>query len=150
MEERPKILPLVWLFLALAAMAALHRLWPVAPYLAGGWRWAGLAPLLPGLAMTIMAARQFLRADTGLVPFDEARVLVTDGFFRYTRNPMYLGMVCVLAGVSMLLGTVGTLAPIPLFVWVIRQRFILPEEKFMERAFGQPYLDYRARVRRWL
>jgi protein-S-isoprenylcysteine O-methyltransferase Ste14 len=150
MSDKPKILPLVWLLIALVAMLILHSAWPVARYLQQPWTWAGLLPVALGCGLAVVSARAFQKADTGLIPFDEARVLVTDGFFRYSRNPMYLGMVLLLLGVSMLLGSLGTLLPIPLFIWIIRRHFILGEERFMEAAFGDQYRAYKARVRRWL
>jgi protein-S-isoprenylcysteine O-methyltransferase Ste14 len=92
----------------------------------------------------------FKVADTGLEPFSEATVLVTGGFFRVTRNPMYMGMFLMLAGVAILMGSVGAVLPVPVFVLIIRNNFVLAEERFMESVFGQPYLDYKSKVRRWI
>ncbi|MGD8385312.1 MAG: isoprenylcysteine carboxylmethyltransferase family protein, partial [Lysobacterales bacterium] len=86
----------------------------------------------------------------GLVPFSPATTLVTGGLYRYTRNPMYLGMTLMLLGMALLLGSVTALAPVAGFARVIHKRFVLPEEAFLEKAFGQAYLDYKLRVRRWL
>jgi protein-S-isoprenylcysteine O-methyltransferase Ste14 len=77
-------------------------------------------------------------------------VLVTSGWYRITRNPMYLGMVVVLCGVALMAGSVGAWLPLPAFIAVIHYRFIRGEERFLEEIFGQPYRDYRARVRRWI
>lgn len=150
MSARPRILPPIWLLLALIAMGLLHRYWPLHTLVDGRARWVGTAPLAAGFMVTGLSAWRFHRVGTGLIPFDEARTLVTDGFFRWSRNPMYLGMLLILVGAAVLYGTAGALLPIPIFVLIIRQRFILPEEQFMENAFGQQYRDYRARVRRWL
>lgn len=77
-------------------------------------------------------------------------MLVTGGFFRYTRNPMYLGMVLLILGAAMLYGTAGALLPAPFFAWIIQRNFIRAEERFMEAAFGEEYLAYKKSVRRWL
>lgn len=150
MEKKRKILPLVWLLIALITMAGLHFFWPLAIWLLPPRTWFGLAPLCFGLYMSALSAKAFQKAETGLIPFDEATALVTDGFFRYTRNPMYLGMVLFLAGVAMLFGSFGSLIPVPLFAWIIQRNFILAEERFMEAAFGDDFLAYKSRVRRWL
>jgi protein-S-isoprenylcysteine O-methyltransferase Ste14 len=150
MEKKRKVLPLIWLLIALLAMAALHRALPVASYLHSPWTWAGLVPAVLGPCLSGVSARAFGKAGTGIIPFAEATALVTGGFFRYTRNPMYLGMVIFLLGVSMLAGSLSTLLPIPLFIYVIHRNFILGEERFMEAAFGEEYLAYKGRVRRWL
>ena len=150
MEQKRKILPLVWFLMALLLMLALHYLWPVARYVHTPFHFAGVIIGSCAMVMTVMAAGAFKKAETGLVPFDEATALVTDGFFRFTRNPMYLGMVLFLLGVSIMFGTLGTLLPIPVFAWVIRSNFIIGEERFMEAAFGEEYLAYKKKVRRWL
>lgn len=150
MEKKRKILPLAWLLIALISMVGLHRFWPVANWLQPPWNWLGLFPLLFGLYMAAVSAKTFRSLETGLIPFDEATCLVTKGFFRYTRNPMYLGMVLFLAGGATLLGSIGSLFPVPLFAWIIQRNFILGEERFMETAFGDEFLAYKSRVRRWL
>jgi len=100
--------------------------------------------------MAAISASMFVKADTGLEPFDDATTLVTGGFYRITRNPMYLGMFLMLFGVAFLLGSVSALLPLVLFVLVIRYNFVLGEERFLEAAFGQQYLDYKSAVRRWI
>ena len=112
--------------------------------------YAGVIPVLFGIAMAAISAAMFVKADTGLEPFDEATTLVTGGFYRITRNPMYLGMFLMLFGVAFLMGSVTTLLPLLLFVLVIRYNFVLGEERFLEAAFGQSYLDYKSEVRRWI
>jgi protein-S-isoprenylcysteine O-methyltransferase Ste14 len=149
-EDKPKIMPLVWLLFALLLMAGLHSGLPLIRILHSPWTWAGLAPGVFGTWVMVTSARAFQRAETGLMPFDEATVLVKGGFFRYTRNPMYLGMVLILLGAAMLCGTAGAFLPIPMFVFIIRRNFILGEENFMEEAFGDEYLDYKRSVGRWL
>jgi len=140
----------MYLFMCLALMWPLHFLLPVYQYVHEPLAYVGIFPLFAGIAMAALAAGKFVKVSTGLLPFEEATTLVTDGFFRFTRNPMYLGMILMLLGVAFLLGSVGALMPVPLFIVIIRYNFVAGEERFMEDAFGQQYLDYKARVRRWI
>ena len=140
----------MWFLLMLCLMFGLHAWLPLGQYVHAPWNFLGVALLSFGACLSVVSAASFLREGTGLVPFDEAKMLVTHGFFRYSRNPMYLGMALMLLGASGILGSFSSLLPVPLFMVIIHWRFILPEEKFLEDAFGEAYLGYRASVRRWL
>jgi len=114
------------------------------------WSLAGLLPLLAGFALMVAADAQFKRAGTAVKPFSRASVLVTGGAFAFSRNPMYLGMLLVLAGVAVLQGSPAALAVALLFAWRVQRTFILPEEWRLESQFGNEYRQYRRRVRRWI
>ena len=150
MEQKRKIVPPVYLLLTLAAMAGFHYLLPVAQFSSEPYTYAGIAVIALGVSITVIAAGAFWRAGTPVVPFEISKVLVTGGLFRYTRNPMYLGMIVVLFGVALIFGSVGALIPIPLFAWIIVTRFIRGEENFLQEIFGDEYLAYKSKVRRWL
>lgn len=112
--------------------------------------YSGIILVLAGILVSAVSAGMFKKAHTGIRPFEEATALITGGFYRYSRNPMYLGMFLMLLGMVILLGEVVTLAPVLVFMFIIRNHFVLAEEQFMEAAFGQKYLEYKASVRRWL
>jgi protein-S-isoprenylcysteine O-methyltransferase Ste14 len=150
MEKKRKIIPPVYLFFALAFMWLLQRYFPVVQLVETPLAYAGVIPVLLGIMMAAISAGMFVKADTGLEPFEEATTLVTGGFYRVTRNPMYMGMFLILFGVAILLGSVSALLPLVIFVLIIRYNFVLGEERFLEKAFGQQYLDYKSEVRRWL
>ena len=150
MEEKRKIVPPAYLFLSLLLMWLLNRYLPVYEFVAPPAAYAGIIPILLGIAMAAVSAGKFFRVKTGLEPFEEATVLVTSGFYRFSRNPMYMGMFLLLLGVAFLMGSVGAVLPIPAFMLIIRNNFVLGEERFMQAAFGQQYLDYKSTVRRWL
>lgn len=150
MERKRKIIPPVWLLLTLMAMVALHFALPIVRLIPGPYGSLGWLAVAAGIAVSAIAAGAFRRAGTPVVPFERSTALVTDGLFRHTRNPMYLGLVLVLLGVAVALGTLGAFLPIPLFVWIIQKRFIEGEERFLTEIFGDEYLAYRRRVRRWL
>jgi protein-S-isoprenylcysteine O-methyltransferase Ste14 len=76
--------------------------------------------------------------------------LVTDGPFRYTRNPGYLGLTMLYAGIAVLRNALWAILLLPLVLYVIQRQVIGREERYLERTFGDEYLAYKAQVRRWL
>ncbi len=143
-------MPPIWCLMSVLAMTILHLAIPVATWLS----WPGTAPGLPlvvaGTAGMVWAARLFHSRGTTIRPFETSSTLIVDGPYRVTRNPMYLGMVLILAGAAVLMGTVTPLAVIPLFVVIIRYLFIVEEERMLADRFGEAYADYRGKVRRWI
>ena len=132
-----KLLPPVWFFASLIAMATLHFMVPVARIIPQPWNWLGLLPLVAGIVIGFSSVGLFVRRHTGVVPFTPVTTLVTTGPYRFTRNPMYLGLVLALIGVAALLGTLTPWLVIPAFAWWIRRRFILQEEAMLEGKFGE-------------
>ncbi len=149
-EKKPLIVPPVYLLLFILGQVAIDRFWPLAPLFDGSIRYAGLILLALGLFFAGWGALAFARADTAIRPMEESTTLVTHGLYRYTRNPMYLGMILVLMGDCLLLGSLSPWLLIPAFILLIRQLFIIPEEAMMERTFGEQYRSYRSGVRRWI
>ncbi len=98
----------------------------------------------------MIASNGFRRAKTGIVPFSKSTTLVTTGIYRYTRNPMYLGMVVFLAGLAVKLGSLGAWIPIPAFIAIVQQQFIRNEEIFLTAIYGDAFRIYQEKVRRWL
>jgi protein-S-isoprenylcysteine O-methyltransferase Ste14 len=147
---RGPFVPPVYFLAALGAMAILHRYWPLSRVLEPPYRYSGIIVIALSIALILWAALLFKRADTGIVPFTPATSLVAVGPYRFTRNPMYLGMAGMLLGVALLFGTLAPLVAVPIFVALIQWRFILAEEAMLATNFGQAYEDYKARVRRWL
>ncbi|HET9825419.1 MAG TPA: isoprenylcysteine carboxylmethyltransferase family protein [Chitinophagaceae bacterium] len=90
------------------------------------------------------------RLGTPLRPGVRATVLVTRGAFKYTRNPMYLGLLTMLVGVATLLDSLSPIIVIPIFIWILYSQFIRREEKWMESWFGDSYLEYKRKTPRWL
>ena len=150
MERKRKIVPPVYLLLTLIAMTALHFLVPIARIIPPPWSYAGAGLVVLGFGIAAAAAGAFARAGTPVIPFERSTALVTSGLYRFTRNPMYLGMVIVLLGTAVLFGTLSPFLPVPIFAWIIQTRFILGEERFLEEIFGEEYLAYKRSVRRWI
>jgi len=106
--------------------------------------------IVGGLTIVVIADRQFERHGTTIKPFQRSGAVVTDGVFRYSRHPMYLGLVVVLVGLGIGLASVTPLLVIPVFGWWMAVRFIRAEEASLVEQFGEAYLEYQRRVRRWL
>lgn len=143
-------LPPVWLavFLALAWIQA-HRL-PLGP--AGGALTDLLGGLLVGggILLLVLAIVEMRRARTTVIPHREAAALVTTGIFRRSRNPIYLGDALILTGMILYWSAWPALLLVPVFVWLITDRFILDEERRLAARFGRTFEQYSARTPRWL
>jgi protein-S-isoprenylcysteine O-methyltransferase Ste14 len=105
-----------------------------------------------GLLLGALAILQFRRARTTVNPMrpHESAALVTSGIYRYSRNPMYVADVLLLAAWAMWLANVGAVVPIALFVAYMNRFQIAAEERALQERYGAAYADYRRNVRRWL
>jgi protein-S-isoprenylcysteine O-methyltransferase Ste14 len=128
----------------------LHFLLPIAQIVVPPYTYMGIPVMLGGLALTSWAARTFKEARAGFSLGGERPNLVMGGPFRFTRNPMYLGMIIWLLGLAIVLGSLIVFI-FPVLVFVLANFFLIPmEEKSMEQTFGPQFDLYRKRVRRWL
>jgi protein-S-isoprenylcysteine O-methyltransferase Ste14 len=110
----------------------------------------GATAILTGVGLAGSFARAFGRARTPIDPYTPSEAIVTDGPYRLTRNPGYLGMTLAYAGIAIVSNAPWALLPLPLAVAAIDRGVIAREERYLERKFGAPYLDYKRRVRRWI
>lgn len=145
-----KIHPPVFLLIALLASYALHRYLPVFDVVPEMLRYLGILPVIAALWIVGKSVQRFSRRETTIKPFEESTALVTDGYYEYSRNPMYLSMLMLTTGVAWLLGSITAFLPLPLLYAVLRFRFVAMEEARLEAAFGDEYLDYKRKVRRWI
>jgi protein-S-isoprenylcysteine O-methyltransferase Ste14 len=113
-------------------------------------RWPGGAVLVLGAALTLWGARTFAVAGTTIKPYERTTRLVASGPFRFTRNPMYLGLVVMLLGSALALGTIGPWTAALALAVTLQLRFIRHEERALAVSLGEPYERYRRSVRRWL
>jgi protein-S-isoprenylcysteine O-methyltransferase Ste14 len=146
----PRLMPPFYVLIACLAMVGLHFGLPIVHLPLAWWNLVGLLPLALGVALNLRADDLFRRARTTVRPFAESSTLVTDGPFRLSRNPMYLGFALVLTGVAILLGSVTPFLVIPAFVILIDRRFIRVEEGMLASKFGAAWQAYCARTRRWI
>jgi protein-S-isoprenylcysteine O-methyltransferase Ste14 len=144
------LVPPLYFLVALLLMGFFHRAAPGAHVIEAPYRYAGLVLAALALALILWAALLFRRAGTHIRPYLPSTELVLTGPYRFTRNPMYLGMAGILLGAAIYAGSLTPFIVIPAFMALIQERFILLEEAKLEAAFGAEYLAYKARVRRWL
>lgn len=111
---------------------------------------AALVLVVAWAALTAWTMTCFRRHHTSVVPVRPTTTLIVNGPFRITRNPLYLGMIMLYAGVALWLDALWPLVLLLPLVFVIQQYVIRREERYLERTFGDPYRAYKGRVRRWI
>ncbi|MCE8507482.1 isoprenylcysteine carboxylmethyltransferase family protein [Ruegeria pomeroyi] len=117
---------------------------------------SGLADLIAGLLigggvlLMLMAAVEFRRHRTTIIPHRAPSAMVQSGIYKRSRNPIYLGDVLVLAGVILHLDAVLSLVLVPVFAWLLEKRFIVPEENRLRRQFRADFARYAQKTRRWI
>ena len=142
--------PIAWI-LALAAGVAAAWLYPLrfVPASVPGV-WVGGAIFAIALALAIWAIVTIRQAGTQVETYKPTTAIVANGPYRFTRNPIYLAMVLGLIGLAIAFDSLWILATLVLFYLVIRYGVVAREEDYLERKFGDVYLGYKSRVRRWL
>ncbi len=110
-----------------------------------GWPLVGGGVALAGWAFRTMRA-----AETTIRPDKPVSRLIQDGPFRYSRNPIYLSDAMIYAGIAVLRNSLWAIVLLPLGMFVIQRDVMGREERYLECAFGEEYLDYKRRVRRWI
>ncbi len=147
-----KIPPPLYGLTFLLLMWVLHRHFPVVNLIDMPWNYVGPGLILLAIVMDVGALLLFRKADTTVNPLHPQRAsyLVTDGIYRFTRNPMYLGLLVILTGWAVYLGSLSPFIVLPLFVWLMTRFQITAEERALVEKFGATYLEYKDRVRRWI
>lgn len=118
-----------------------------------GWHLArnlGWLSLVAGGAIMLTAIGLFRKAGTEMKPWKRVSSFVTDGVYRWTRNPMYLGMALIYAGLALIFDSLIALLLLVPVIFILQREVIEREERYMESRFGSAYRDYKARVRRWI
>jgi protein-S-isoprenylcysteine O-methyltransferase Ste14 len=145
-----KIMPPTWLLIAISTMLILHFLVPFCSLVPKIWNLSGLVLLAAGVMVNLIADSAFQKAHTTVRPFEESTELVATGVFQFSRNPMYLGFVLILAGIAILLRTVSPFVVILAFVILIDTAYIRVEERMLAEKFGAAWETYKSKTRRWL
>lgn len=144
-------IPPVWLAGALAL-----AWWQAGQFSYGlsfGGAWADfLGGLLvgAGVLLALLAVYEMRRQRTTVVPHREAQALVSTGIFSRSRNPIYLGDILILAGFILSWDAVLSLPLVPIFLWTLEKRFVLPEEDRLRRKFRADFARFCEKTRRWL
>ena len=148
--KHKRLLPPAYLFASLAIMALLHFFAPVATYIAFPYNLLGGISLVLGIILNLVADAAFKRYRTTVKPFEDSTTLVTDGVFRVSRHPMYLGMVLILLGISIVMGSLTPLIVVVAFGIAMELVFVRTEEKMLADRFGEAWRRYKREVRKWI
>lgn len=146
-------MPPVLLFaLVTAAMYGLARALPAWTFALPGSAVAATALAATGIAIALAGVAAFRRCRTTVNPHSPGKTssVVSHGIYRWTRNPMYLGLLFALVGWAVFLANATALAGLPAFVAYMNRFQIGPEERILIAKFGPAYASYLASVRRWL
>ena len=133
-------------------MWGLYRLTPQLAFSFSGQQLLAALLCFLGLVLDLSAVRLFFRSKTTVSPVtpEKAEKLVVEGAYRFTRNPMYLGLASILTGFAFWLGNFFAFLPVVFFIWFVTRYQIKPEEEVLLEKFGEEYGEYTMRVRRWI
>jgi protein-S-isoprenylcysteine O-methyltransferase Ste14 len=151
-EDRPgvPIAPPLLFVLPILGSLALEWLIPTS-FIRGAFRWIpGALICVAGIALTVGGFITQKRAGTDPIPFNPSTRIVAHGLYRFTRNPMYLGLALCTLALAILVDSAWTLLAVPIGLVLIDRIVITREERYLERKFGEEYLNYKCRVRRWI
>jgi protein-S-isoprenylcysteine O-methyltransferase Ste14 len=147
----PVVMAVVVPYWLLTRFALIDTRWGTTSALAWPMRALGAIALLAGILVFLWCVSLFARVGRGtLAPWDPTQRLVAAGPYRYVRNPMISGVASVLAGEALLTGSRILVVWLLAFVVFNYTYFVLVEEPGLERRFGAPYREYKARVPRWI
>jgi protein-S-isoprenylcysteine O-methyltransferase Ste14 len=110
----------------------------------------GLALGIVAIVFSLAAAVQFWRARTPMMPYKSTTAIIESGPFAISRNPLYLGMTLAYVAISVFLNTAWPLFVLPLVLLVMHRGVIAREERYLQQKFGERYVEYTTRVRRWI
>jgi len=151
-HDQLTVTPPVIFGIILAAGLLLHKLFPLAIMSHPGTLSKVLASILFVMAGVIMVTttRLMLRKKTDPRPDRPTTKIVTEGFFRYSRNPLYLSLTMVFAAISVYANSWWLVFLLPVFFLALERSVVFREEKYLERKFGDEYLRYKKKVGRWI
>ncbi len=148
--KKKDLLPPQILIIFMAGMVFFHFVFPINKIVFYPLTFLGLAIFLLGMAFSIWTDSFFNKYKTTIKPFEEPTSLITEGPFLFSRHPMYLSFIFILIGLAVMLGSLTPFVfPLLLFL-VLEFIYVKKEEEHMKENFGQKYLDYKKRVRKWI
>ncbi len=128
----------------------LDYLFPQLRFIIGMHRYIGVFIFIFGLSITFSSFYFFKKNKTPILPGQKPTFMVAEGTYKFTRNPMYLGVTTALFGFSVYFGNLLSFLSPLIFFLIMNYHFVPREEKLMENIFGKQYLNYKNEVRRWL
>lgn len=116
----------------------------------GYYRYLGILVFILGLSITFYAFYLFKKNKTPIIPGQKPKFMVAEGVYKFTRNPMYLGVTIALLGASIYIGNLLSFLSPVVFLLIMNLIYVPFEEKLMENIFGKNYIEYKEKVRRWV
>ena len=147
---KSRLLPPSYFWSALVLTIVLHFVLPVMQIIPSPYRYLGIILIVFGVVINLWTDSLFKKAQTTVKPYQKPSAMLTSGPFRISRHPMYLGMASLLFGVAVLCGSLTPFFLPILFIILMELMFISFEEKDLEKAFGEQYVEYKKKVRRWI
>lgn len=148
-ETLRRVMPTTYFLILMALSIFSHFYIPLSKLFYYPVTYIGYLPLVSGITLNLWTDRLFKVNDTTVKPHLDPNVLITSGPFKVSRHPMYLGMALVLLGVAVIHGTIISFIYPIIFILLMEILFIPVEESNLMRLFGQEYLDYMKKVRKW-
>ena len=145
-----KILPPTYFFICLIISALLFYNVPLTQIIRYPFNLIGFLFFIVGAGLNIWTDQLLKKEQTTVKPFGKPAALIHTGPFKFSRNPMYLGMALLLFGFGIILGSVTSFMGVILFVAAMEMVFIPKEEKILQEQFGEEYLAYKKKVGRWI
>jgi len=147
---KSRLLPPSYFWGSVVLGIMLHFFVPIARIISSPYRYIGVLAVALGVVINLWTDSLFKSAGTPVQPYQKPTALLNSGPFHISRHPMYLGMTSVLIGVACICGSVSPFFVPVLFVILMQWIFIRVEEKDMESVFGEQYMEYKKRVRKWI
>ncbi len=144
--------PLIFVGALIAGWAIAKWLWPVWLDRWLDYSWSipiGSAVAVAGFVLAVLAVGLFRRTGQQPEPWTPTPEIITGGAYRYTRNPMYVAMALIQLGIGIAVLNPWMVVLVPISLWLTYLIAVRHEEAYLERKFGDPYREYKARVRRW-
>lgn len=147
---KSKLTPDIYLIGSIALSIFFDSILPICEFFPGAYAWVGILLIAAGAMLVYVTNFVLLKKKTSTRPYGRPTVLITTGPFKWSRNPIYVGMTVVLIGIATVLGSVSAFIFPIIFAVLVHRRVIPVEERYLQKRFGEAYLTYKTRVKRWI
>lgn len=131
-------------------LMAVPLFFPIKSQILFPYNMVGISPFVFGVYMAVASKKLFKRTDTPIQPSDDPTQLHQGGFFKYSRNPMYLGIAIGLFGLAIITGHIINISYSILYIILCDIFYVRPEEKKLKKIFGSKFIEYTKKTRRWI
>lgn len=147
---KPRFMPTTYFLVLLLTTIVLRFVLPLKTVVPSPFNYLGVLPIIFGAVLNLWTDRLFKDGGTTVKPHQKPTLLIESGPFGISRHPMYLGMASILLGTALISGSALSFVFPAIFVMIMEVLFIPMEEKKLEEEFGEKYMDYKTRTRRWV